>query len=240
MTTHDSLPAPDPGNDAAGQWERLCRFLQAEAFIILTHNAANAAGQEYEAWAYQGPLDFEFASPVRFGLGCDPTAAMRTLAAQLPDQAPPAATPAPSPAAAADDRMLLRVDRRELATILAALRFHQDENLQGGGTIPDKAVSDIATDGGTLKPLGFTDIEKLCQRLNFEEETAGLHIDPPHRESGEEPLFRVVYVIDVNAADAREAAVFTYRIMSDPESLPPVLQVINHTGTIVTVDLNAR
>jgi hypothetical protein len=97
MTTHDSLPAPDPGNDDAGQWERFCRFLQAEAFVVLTHNAANAGGQEYEAWAYQGPLDFEFASPVRFGLGCDPTAAMRTLAAQLPDQAPPAATPAPSP-----------------------------------------------------------------------------------------------------------------------------------------------
>jgi len=137
------------------------------------------------------------------------------------------------------ERFAISVDRRELATILAALRFHQDENLQGGGTIPDKAVSDIATDGGMLKPLGFREVERLCQRLNLEEEAPGLRIDPPHRESGEEPLFRVVYVIDVNAADAREAAVFTYRIMSDPESLPPVLQVMNHTGTIVTVDLSA-
>jgi hypothetical protein len=30
----------------------------------------------------------------------------------------------------------LRVSRRELATILAALRFHQDENLQGGARFP--------------------------------------------------------------------------------------------------------
>jgi len=239
MTTHDSLPAPDPGNDAAGQWERLCRFLQAEAFIILTHNAANAAGQEYEAWAYQGPLDFEFASPVRFGLGCDPTAALKALAGQLPDQSLPAATPAPAPAAPAADRMLVRVDRRDLATILAALRFHQDENLQGGGTIPDEAVADIATDGGTLVPLEFGEVGRLCQSLNLQEKTAGLNTEPPHRESGQERLFRVVYVTDVNAADAREAAVFTHQIMTDPESLPPMLQVMNHAGSIVTVDLSA-
>jgi len=50
---------------------------------------------------------------------------------------------------------LLCVDRRELATILAALRFHQDENLQGAEKIADRVVGDIATDGGTLKPLDF-------------------------------------------------------------------------------------
>jgi hypothetical protein len=100
----------------------------------------------------------------------------------------------------ARDRILLRVDRRELATILAALRFHQDENLQGGTTIPDEAVADIATDGGTLAPLDFEEVGRLCQRLNLEQEQPGLNIEPPHRESGEEPLYRVVYAIDVNAA----------------------------------------
>jgi len=31
-----------------------------------------------------------------------------------------------------NDGITLRITRRQLATILAALRFHQDENLQGG------------------------------------------------------------------------------------------------------------
>lgn len=61
----------------------------------------------------------------------------------------------------------ITVDRRELATILAALRFHQDENLQGGGEITDMVIADIATDGGTLKPLDFPAVDRLCQRLNL-------------------------------------------------------------------------
>jgi hypothetical protein len=63
----------------------------------------------------------------------------------------------------------LRVSRRELATILAALRFHQDENLQGGGAIADQVIGEIATDGGTLEALGFAEVEELCQRLNLGE-----------------------------------------------------------------------
>ena len=47
------------------------------------------------------------------------------------------------------------VDRRELATILAALRFHQDENLQNRSDIPDEVIKDIASDGGSLKPLRY-------------------------------------------------------------------------------------
>jgi len=58
------------------------------------------------------------------------------------------------------------VDRRELATILAALRFHQDENLQGGPDIPDEVIKDIATDGGSLKPLNSNDVSRLCERIN--------------------------------------------------------------------------
>jgi hypothetical protein len=67
----------------------------------------------------------------------------------------------------------------------------------------------------------------------------GLKIDPPPKEKGDEPLFRVVYVIDVNAADVHEAAEYTYRIMSDPQSLRPVLQVIDSKGVCTEVDLSA-
>jgi hypothetical protein len=58
------------------------------------------------------------------------------------------------------------VDRRELATILAALRFHQDENLQNRSGIPDKVIKDIATDEGTLKPLDLKAVNRLCEKIN--------------------------------------------------------------------------
>jgi hypothetical protein len=59
-----------------------------------------------------------------------------------------------------------RVDERELATILAALRFHQDENLQGGAGIADEAIKAIASDGGRLRPLTFDEVARLCERIN--------------------------------------------------------------------------
>jgi len=62
------------------------------------------------------------------------------------------------------------VDRRELATILSALRFHQDENLQNRSEIPDEVIKDIASDGGSLKPLGFDDVNRLCEKINMCEE----------------------------------------------------------------------
>lgn len=67
---------------------------------------------------------------------------------------------------------------------------------------------------------------------------AGLLIDPPPEEKGEQPLFRVVYVIDVNADDVREAAEYTHRIMTDPESLRPVLQVIDSRGRTTQIELS--
>jgi len=65
-----------------------------------------------------------------------------------------------------------------------------------------------------------------------------MNIKPPPRESGSEPLFRVVYVIDVNAVDALEAAKFAYQIMSDPTSMAPVLQVLDHSGKLKVMDLS--
>jgi hypothetical protein len=66
----------------------------------------------------------------------------------------------------------------------------------------------------------------------------GLKIDPPPEEKGDESLFRVVYIIDVNAGDVREAAEYTHRIMTDPESLRPVLHVIDSNGKSTEVDLS--
>ena len=66
----------------------------------------------------------------------------------------------------------------------------------------------------------------------------GLKIDPPPEETGDEPLFRVVYMIDVNSGDAREAAEYTHRIMTDPDSLRPVLHVVDSNGRVTEVDLS--
>jgi hypothetical protein len=65
----------------------------------------------------------------------------------------------------------------------------------------------------------------------------GLQIDLPAREKGPEPLYRVVYVIDVDAANVQDAAEYTHRIMTDPSSLPPVLHVQDHRGHDTLVDL---
>jgi len=66
----------------------------------------------------------------------------------------------------------------------------------------------------------------------------GLKIDLPPEETSGEPLFRVAYMIDVNAGDVREAAEYTHRIMTDPDSLRPVLQVIDSGGNSTEVDLS--
>ena len=139
------------------------------------------------------------------------------------------------------DAITLRVNRRELATILAALRFHQDENLQAGRDVPDQFIKEIATDGGLVRPLDFREIGKLCERLNTDEgqpADKGLMIEPPHKEGGKEPLLRVVYVIDVGAANPIDAARQAYRIMTDPDSQPPVLEVVDHQGKAVSIDLS--
>jgi len=65
-----------------------------------------------------------------------------------------------------------------------------------------------------------------------------LIIQPPPEDRGLQRLYRVVYIIDVNAKNPTEAAEYTHQIMSDPESMPPVLQVIDHTGKCTTIDLS--
>jgi hypothetical protein len=136
------------------------------------------------------------------------------------------------------------VDERELATILAALRFHQDENLQGCSDIPDLVIREIATNCGSLKSLNFEEVGKLCERINTCQEAhntsppLGLTIAPPPKEKGKYPLFRVVYVIDVNASDTGKAALAAHRIMKDPESWAPVLDVMDCQGEVTRMDLS--
>ena len=69
--------------------------------------------------------------------------------------------------AGADDR-LLDLDGRELATVLAALRYYQCENLQDDGAVADQAAGDIASDGDRLKPLTCEEVDGLCERLNYQ------------------------------------------------------------------------
>jgi hypothetical protein len=148
-----------------------------------------------------------------------------------------------------DGRFPIGIDRRELATILAALRFHRDENLQGESQIPDLVIRDIASDGGTLVPLDFTQIGQLCQRMGAGDGAKdaiivagneGLLIGRPPRESGDRPLFRIVYVIDVAGKDQRQVAKSAFGIMTDPRSLPPVLHVLDDAGSIHVIDLAQR
>ena len=70
--------------------------------------------------------------------------------------------------------------------------------------------------------------------------STAFQIQPPPAEKGDEPLFRVIYVIDVNAADALGAAKVTHNIMTDPDSIPPVLEVMDHTGKVENIDLNEK
>lgn len=131
----------------------------------------------------------------------------------------------------------LRVNRRELATILAALRFHQEENLQGGGELLGKAMRGGATSRRTLQPLSYEEVDQLCQRLNLRSEMPGLLFEPPEHAAGQQPLFRVVYIIDLHAANPRQAAASVHRILRDPESLAPALQVLGQEGDVTLIDL---
>ena len=66
----------------------------------------------------------------------------------------------------------------------------------------------------------------------------GLTIEPPPKESGFEWLYRVVYVMDISAMDPQQAAEHAYEIMRDPESMRPILDVLDSTGRRTRVDLS--
>lgn len=66
----------------------------------------------------------------------------------------------------------------------------------------------------------------------------GLPIEPPPKENGPERLYRVVYVIDVNAPNPQRAAECAHEIVKDPESMRPVLEVLDGAGRCTRVDLS--
>lgn len=66
----------------------------------------------------------------------------------------------------------------------------------------------------------------------------GLLIEPPPKEKGPEPLYRVIYVIDVNASDPQQVAECAYEMMKDPESMRPVLDVLDAKSRCTRVDLS--
>jgi len=66
----------------------------------------------------------------------------------------------------------------------------------------------------------------------------GLTIEPPPKEMGPERFYRVVYVIDVNARNPRQAAERAHEIMKDPASMRPVLEIIDSSGRQTRVDLS--
>ena len=66
----------------------------------------------------------------------------------------------------------------------------------------------------------------------------GLWIEPPPKDAGPERLFRVVYVIDINAMNPKQAAERAHEIMKDPQSMRPVLDIIDSGGRQTRVDLS--
>jgi len=66
----------------------------------------------------------------------------------------------------------------------------------------------------------------------------GLKIDPPPKEGGDEPLYRVVYTIDVSARNPHQAAEQTHIIITDPDSMRPVLHVVDFNGACTEIDLS--
>ena len=66
-----------------------------------------------------------------------------------------------------DRRIPVKLNDRELAAVLAGLRFWQREGMEYAGLLPEQ---DIADDCGKLTPLNAQEIDALCERLNTEED----------------------------------------------------------------------
>ena len=63
-------------------------------------------------------------------------------------------------------------------------------------------------------------------------------IIPPPKDAGVEPLFRVVYAIDVNAADEKHAAETAWQMMCAEDAFDPILMVLNAAGKQTQLDLS--
>ena len=153
-------------SDEADTSYSLDAFLEDGSFMVVGKNREDPNPDvPFEAWAYNGPLDFDSAVPVTFGLGASVSEAIGALTIHLAASPRQDGHSPPTEHRDAWAPSALLVSDRELATILAALRFHQDENLQAD-CIPDAAIEAIASDGGLLRPLNSVEVETLCERIN--------------------------------------------------------------------------
>jgi hypothetical protein len=75
----------------------------------------------------------------------------------------------------------IAVDSAELATILAALRYYQQEGC-GDPNYRSDAIHEIATDGGNETSLDSDGIDSLCERIN----TSGSYDDDSGRPNSSE------------------------------------------------------
>ena len=98
-----------------------------------------------------------------------------------------------------------------------------------------------AEDTDTSVPPSLPGLPRGCQKPTCgcdSKGQSGLVIKPPPDEADDEPLLRVVYAIDLGAANPLAAAEEVHRIMTDPDSLPPVLDVIDHSAKVTRIDLS--
>jgi hypothetical protein len=63
-------------------------------------------------------------------------------------------------------------------------------------------------------------------------------IKPPPKDKGKEPLFRVVYAIDVDTPDVTKAAEKAWQMMRSRDSLAPILVVLDGSGNQTAIDLS--
>jgi hypothetical protein len=64
-------------------------------------------------------------------------------------------------------KMKTTLDTRELATVLAALRYWQREGFMSNGH-----EHSIASNDGDVKPLSMSEIDRLCERFEDAHEAA--------------------------------------------------------------------
>jgi len=63
-------------------------------------------------------------------------------------------------------------------------------------------------------------------------------IEPPPKDSGDEPLFRVVYAIDINASDEQKAAEQAWQMIRAKDAFDPILMVLDAEGKQTKLDLS--
>lgn len=67
----------------------------------------------------------------------------------------------------------MKLNARELGTVLAALRYWQATRKSEGGLWDSDTFEPIASDNGLQEPLDAGEIDELCERINMGDRTEG-------------------------------------------------------------------